>query len=217
MTNLPQWLLDELPEVRPVSYIDYDPMTMLFTYEDEEFDTIMEAYKYASKNDKNFEYTEAALNTEGVSNHLYMGPTYNNIWIAPYTDQKYFNYLKMIYRKWLETDAEYRKNPKDWVLAYNWIQDHPAFWTRQTDEKTWHWNTSKGVRFYTTVFYNKKKPMVAFETGGHTPGYTETYHDLELDVYAKSFEKAYVKLAKRIDKFFNVDGTEKEGVRDVRN
>lgn len=150
------------------------------------------------------------------------------------TDDARLNSLKSAYAAFLKHDENWRNSP-NFYNSYFWLDAHPAFWTRM-DWKTfnpWAWNTDdfmgfhNGVRLY--VYKSKKgKVSFQFEMGEHvsesqewdednncyilTGAYKNHYFDPRLTVTAKTFEKAVIKAAKRLDKFYNTDGTAKENV-----
>lgn len=224
MTKLPKWLEAELPEMRPVNYIDFDPMTGTFTYKGLDYHTVVEAYDAVGRDDTvDFSKTvKEFLDRDflGVDTMFTVKSRkgFDRILFVD-TDQESREYLEMTYRRWLEENEKYQEAPDDFVRAYHWLNLHPVFWRRSENEKTWHWNTESGVRtFYTMVRWDSDEgtSKVAFEAGGHTPCYTQTYHDTRMGVYENSFEEAYIAMAKIVNSLFNADGTEKKGAEDVR-
>jgi len=118
--------------------------------------------------------------------------------------------LKYTYADFLKLDKEFRESPEDWTLAYRWLRAHPVFWY-VTPTQPFSWVTDDGFEHvWTWVTRHKGKSYVALEHGAAVdPERTHHYHDPRFDVSAPSFEKAYLKLAKKVDKYYNTDGSEK--------
>ena len=138
------------------------------------------------------------------------------------TDEDALFLLKGSYKEFLEFDEKYQADPSNWSVAYHWLDHHPAFWKHS--EKTDHylgWSTQYGVEDIwkmVTEDEDSGEPLVLLETGAHVLPKCETrYLDEDLDVQAPTFEEAYVKLAAKVAKYFNPDGSEKEGVRESTN
>lgn len=118
------------------------------------------------------------------------------------------------YYQWLKSAKAWLENQDDFLSAYSFLVGHPAFWTRQSKDHPNDWNTDHGVSTMWTYPTSKGgKVLWMMETGGAVrPDFLHRYHDLRLDVYAKSYEKAIVKTAKKVHKFFGLDGEERSGV-----
>lgn len=118
------------------------------------------------------------------------------------------------YYSFLRTAKEFILNPDNVVNAWHFINTHPAFWYRYQENRPNSWATEDGhhsVWVYPT--YNKDGIVVMMEHGGTVaPHYLNHYHDFRLDVWGTSFEDAYIQLAKKTHKFFNLDGSERENV-----
>lgn len=136
------------------------------------------------------------------------------------TDQNSYHVLQYAYHEFLQLDKKLKKNPKDWVLAYQWLERHPAFWIYVAPEsqddgtyKLLYWVTESGIdKAWTTVFKKKGKPFIGLEHGIHTEDFRHHYHDTRLDVWGTvhTLEEAYVQFAKNVRKYYNSDGTEKK-------
>ena len=123
--------------------------------------------------------------------------------------------IKSDYSKFVtEIDPEWRADKNNWGKAYIWLDNHPAFWLKN-DGSGLSWATSNcnsRISAYVDLKDNENT-IVSMEHGQHVPKeYNMHYHDYRLDVEAEDFSSAYVKLAKKVDKFFNIDGTEKKNV-----
>lgn len=227
---LPEWLQECLPpEDKPVYTIFWEgPVNggnaVVKTEEGEvwgEFATVPEAYD-SVKTD-----TEADIvfdeSIDGKGGRLDEG-----MWTASKvvrggmralfssTDDDKLALLKHSYKNW--TDWAYPnwlENQDSIDGAYNYLSNHPVFWVRHDDEPTYHWETSSHtLAIWHALMQDDKGGFVwALETGSHIePDYVSHYHDLRLDVYAPTFEEALIELAKRVEKFFNPDGTAKKNV-----
>ncbi|MDR0782463.1 MAG: hypothetical protein LBE83_01720 [Propionibacteriaceae bacterium] len=158
--------------------------------------------------------------------------------LLSFTDADRVRVLESAWAQFLEFDRCWRRNPT-FYNAFQWLGCHPVFWTRSVghtrpgdehwqDSMFWLWQTD-GYVPEVTVYDDRAGTVVALEAGAHVHQcehwdhnekiryligdvYTEHYHDLRLDVHAKTYEKAVRKLARRVDKFFEVDGSEKTGV-----
>lgn len=148
---------------------------------------------------------------------VHNGRTYTRMLIS-HTDRDSEYLQKSDYLNFLRTTLEYEKTPDDFYLSWNWLNNHPAFWVRY----------SKNLEEWITSTISKIEVMVTKDDNGNTvvmlehgaavaPERLQHYHDLRLDVYAKTYEEAIVKLAALVHKFFNYDGSEKENVEYVKS
>lgn len=217
--TLPEWLTAELPEPRPTVTISWSDGQFHVTGHPNPYPTIIEAYDTVKEADT------AIIFDKSVNGHG--GKLYHHIFfckaekgkksarlLISFTDEKHLDILQSDYDEWMKRHQRYEKDPKSWVKAYNWLQHHPLFWHRMKNEKTYHWVTDDGLKSNSVFIWKRNgKPEVHMEHGGHVEtDYTTFYHDLKLDTRAKNFEKAYIKLAKLVNKFYNPDGTEKPNV-----
>lgn len=112
------------------------------------------------------------------------------------------------YRSFLKDEERYKANPTEVGLAHTFINNHPLFWygkknRREQPEVV----TGRGwQRLDFEVFMSKDeetgapKTTVTIETG---PG---SYHDLNLDVSAPSFDEAIIELARLISVHYDSQG-----------
>lgn len=188
--------------------------------EDTEFDTIEAAYDSLTREQRgeHLVFDKKSLkgygefffkkdNTSIILNsscRLLMGKSDHNIGTI--------EMLKDFYNEWVnEINPKYQKHPNDWFLAYEWLTNHPAFWTREYDTLGQSsWVTDEGIETTHSFVYQKgRKKFICIETGSHVaPEYKMRYLDLELTVQEKTFEKAYVELAKRINAQYQIDGSD---------
>jgi len=126
---------------------------------------------------------------------------------------------KANYIQFLQKTLRYEANPKDFVTAFNWVDSHPAFWSRHIAD-TNQWNTSNNSHVWVGVGRRKDtgSSYIMLEHGSAVESdRTRHYHDLRLDVYADTYELAFVELAALVHKFFDVDGRERENVEYVKS
>jgi hypothetical protein len=136
----------------------------------------------------------------------------NNRLLLSITDEEKIGLVKHDYLTWLFLTEEYRKNPNDFLHAFRWVRSHPAFWSRSTPESH-YWETNYSDFWFEVSRSETGELVYMLEAGSAVePERTSHYHDLRLDVYAPSFEEAYIKLASLVDKFFNIDGSERQNV-----
>lgn len=132
--------------------------------------------------------------------------------------------VSLAYYKWLDFIVpNYDTNPNDWLTAYHFIDLHPAFWTRHSrggdsgyTPPAYEWDTESGIDkidMWVTQTSSGNNRIV-LETGGHVPSlmgnddldYSTRYADWTLTTSAPTFEKAVVKLAKKIREAFELNG-----------
>lgn len=221
-TVLPEWLVAELPEHEAHIVVSWEEDGFHLSDTDEIFATVSEAYDAAQAVEGKQTVLDKSVHKHGgkmIGGAFFVdveeGKTSARLLIS-HTTEDTEGLLKYAYGHWLEAEnPAYLKNQDDWVVAYSWLRSHPIFWKRTKEEKTVDWETDYGITdFYMWVTKRKGKPRVYLEAGAHVaPSYTHSYHDLRLDVQAETIEKAYIRLAKKVNKFFNADGTEKVGIK----
>lgn len=119
------------------------------------------------------------------------------------------------YYQFLGTARYWLSHQDDMVAAYSFLETHPAFWSRHTMKHPDTWAQDKGLNsIWIDVVKGKDgKPIIMLEHGASVPPERIThYHDHRLDVYASSFEEAYIKLAQKVHEFFALDGSERPDV-----
>ena len=151
------------------------------------------------------------LDEDGITMNLPNGM--QRIFFGP-TDNTNLDAAK--YRQYLMTAKEWLTNQDDWLMAYSFIEDHPIFWHRSRPEEFPNqWNTSEGHNgMWVAPARNDKGEVVVMLEHGRSkePAHQYHYHDPRLDVWGSSFEDAYIQMAKKIHKYFTVDGDERENV-----
>lgn len=112
------------------------------------------------------------------------------------------------YRSFLRDEELYKANPQQVGLAHSYINNHPLFWYSKKNRKGGlEVVTGRGWQRLDFELFNKTnketgvtETTVTIETG---PG---TYHDLNLDVWAPSFDAAIIELAEKIHTHYDSHG-----------
>lgn len=109
---------------------------------------------------------------------------------------------------------KYRENPGDFIAAHQYIDTHPAFWSRGEVNPDAAWSTSGYTdKIWTEHLGSSKDYQWALEAGRSVEGdHTHHYHDLRLDAYGIPLEQAYVNLADKVHQLFRDNGIERENV-----
>lgn len=220
---LPNWLNTAIPSnFTPLATIDVVDAEIVFTLSDgvkEVFDlNDLSGLEKASRGVQ-FEFTEnakAALSAEFGSVSFPVREGFYGM-IFSHTDKDKLELLECEYEEFLKVAKEYESNPNDFYLSYYFVNAHPAFWLKEAargnTEPSWNWNTSFHCEKL-SHFVNKTEDgeiQVILETGGHVePNYTEHYLDFRLTAKTPTFEQSFIQLAANVDKFFNLDGSERE-------
>jgi len=118
--------------------------------------------------------------------------------------------------QWLKEARAWIENQDDFMAAYGFLEGHPAFWKRsRPEEYPNQWSTDEGVStIWSSPSYRKDGSIVMMmETGSMVaPERTRRYHDLRLDTYEDTYEKGIVATAKKVHKFFDLDGSARPDV-----
>ena len=222
VTALPTWLEAELPPLKEPSILTVEGDELIVTAPDgtRTVHSDLRAVQQAKGADdlKIMPEVYAKFGEEGLDDFALFFPVSKNFsgMLMSYTDEDRRASLERDFAYSLECAEAYAADPEDFLKAYNFIDHHPAFWLRHSD---WHWSTASHCeRLSHYVTKADGELVIGFETGSHVPGdehtegFTTHYHDYRLDVYADSFEHAYIKLAAAVAKFFAPDGSEYEDV-----
>lgn len=127
------------------------------------------------------------------------------------------------YQEFLETVKLYDKNATDFLVAYGFIEAHPAFWLRTVYERdikrkpSVHWASSSGIStlsiFPAGVEDSPAKYVWCVEGGEHVayeengiPAYSSCYHDYKLDSEGATYEEAFISFAKKVRAQLPLDG-----------
>jgi len=117
------------------------------------------------------------------------------------------------YHSFLESTLRYEKDPDDFRTAWNWLDHHPAFWSRRSEDD-FYWSTESNAHIWMGVSADREgNTVIMLEHGAAVrDSRTHHYHDLRLDVYAPTYEEAIIQLAAKVYQFFEVDGSARENV-----
>lgn len=149
--EVPEWLFKELPEIyETTTIVDYSKNKYSFLDENRnrhkyetlghlisdlrnrtgssDFSLSSKARETLEYSDKNFPITELS---RGIK-----------IRVEEKTDMIRYNTLAITFREWIKTYDIYENNPKDFNNAFNFVNNHPAFWTKKTEEPSFEWNTT---------------------------------------------------------------------------
>lgn len=188
--------------------------------DDTTFSDLEDAYDYVSKNySGNIQFTGDIEALTGSDDNFFVSvPSKTNpkffrlllgrgedesVWLAK---SKYFDFLKRSNR--------YVSNPNDFRTSFRWLDTHPIFWFRYSaDSNDWQDNGAIGKMWIEVTADKQGNTVIMLEHGSAVePARTTHYHDLRLDVYAPTYEKAIIELAALVHKFFDVDGSERTDV-----
>lgn len=139
------------------------------------------------------------------------------------TEADSLHLLEDSYKSWMKfAENEYLQHTDDFLCAYYFVDRHPCFWTRdQVKSNRPGWDDNWRTYGYTqridhSVRFNadsSTRVTISFETGPHhAPDYRIHSCDLRLETYGESYEDAMIKLAAKIHKFYNLDGSPRENV-----
>jgi len=145
-------------------------------------------------------------------------------------------YAQEAYQTWL-------KEPDTFINAWRMLDRHPAFWIRDFKKlyyepirrsDLWDWRASGLCQdLYIEPYASKNgKVQITIEAGSHVESvqnwinhqeiqidgyYEDHYHDVRLNTAAKTYEKAIIRLAKKVDKYFDNKGTERRSVKNQKS
>jgi hypothetical protein len=134
--------------------------------------------------------------------------------------------LEREYKYFKKIAKAYLKNKKDFYSSYQFLAYHPVFWALQGDlpgSKILFWETNDGLdKMWHTVYRGKdNKILHLLEHGPYMDNEEEVEgekqsvparipsHDIRLDVVGKTYEEAIIKFAKRVNKFYKLNGEER--------
>ena len=214
---LPAWVT--FPDAPPVyEIVDNGEAFVIVGVEDKTFEFPSEAYDYISDELKGEStFAPNALSRKGSGSHgmffekgLKSAGGGNRLLLA-HTQQTTVEYLESDYADFLKLNKKYQKNSDKWELAYHWVRTHPAFWHRHKID-TPHWDFENGWDSkWETVYRHKGKTVVMLEHGPwlEEDGEVLPSVDHDLDARAATFEEAFVKFAKNVNKHYGLDGLKK--------
>lgn len=213
--NLPSWMDFPIPQ-SPIFTIRQEAENFVIVETGEKFDNLVTAYDHVKdtlKGDVVFDNITQG-NLEQIGGSIFM-PIEDGIsarMLISHTDLDTIMLTKYRYYDFLKLDQRYHENVEDWVVAYSWLQSHPAFYHRQEEYKN-DWITDNGLKGMWVDVYRDRKgnPVVGFEHGEWLEDDRTgvACHNYKLDSYGSTFEEAYIALAKKVDTHFDVEGNSK--------
>lgn len=225
---LPEWLTAELPAHLPVIYIYWSAKKDTFRLSNEnysndenvvEFDTIVEAYDYASTLKDRYQVVlNSSVNGHGGKlislGFLCDSKDGSSRLLSNVTTEDLEDIMKHDYLEWLtKVSVDYNSDPEDFLKAHKFLTHHPLFWVKGKKEKSFQWATDLGLdKMSINIWAHEEtgKPVIFLEHGQHhEDGYTHYYHDPRIFVREETFEKAIVAMAKKVNAVFDLDGYER--------
>jgi hypothetical protein len=180
---------------------------------DKTFEYFVDAYDYIEKDLKadvqfagdaqdlmgTLGYEEPFKEGRPRSNQMYFSHTWKDTLMLAKTN--YFHFLKLV--------KQYEDKPRNFPVAWNFINSHPAFWIRNAGTNNWTLFNNKHISMY--VFGSASgEAEVSLEHGSANKERTAHYGgDADLEVSAESYETAIIMLARAVHKKFNYDGSRK--------
>lgn len=214
--SLPDWLVAELPPVKPHGRVDPDgPSAVVYRAPDgrtTSFDNVQSAYDALWQLD--LELGDALLEREdALVGRMITFPSERNGYVTSWmthNDALHVERLESDYRESLAFAEAYRSERSDFLAAYRYVDTHPAFWFRRGGPESWFWETSGHVNRVQLMVWpdDDGLPVVYLDTGSHTPDMAEHYYDPYLHGDGRTFEEAVVMLASNVAIKFNDDGSE---------
>ena len=234
LKQLPDWLLEQLPQITEPAILSLRDTKLVVTYPDR-MEAIHESLKDVQHQIHHVKPTDLQILPEvyqyfgkdkesgglffKTSEHLSSS-------LFSYTDKNKFEHLQSALQTAFENEQAYLANPTDFLTAYHFIDTQPAFWTVIGDVPSWYWNTGGHCQNVYHGAYNDEdngQLVIYLETGSHLNKvedggklYQEHYHDYRLDVWANTFEQAFIKLAAKVYKFFDHQGVERLNVPHIK-
>jgi len=223
LPELPSWLLKAIPEPEPPLTIDAgdSPEGVLLFFPggaEVKCSSLLEAQKVFDESELRLKFTDELLARE-ESNKNTLGraifvklPSGNSRILTEDYDAGEILDLRESYYISLQAIERFLANPNDYLLAWDFINKHPAFWLNNNIERfPYHWETDNGTKQISQYVYSHEgETVIRLEIGGHIePEYKHTYGDYRLHPRGKTHEEALLNLAKRVHFVFNEDGTDR--------
>lgn len=211
-------------EARPIKVIRWNEDRKVFYVEGwpEEWESIKEAYReveagreYDADFDKDSVLKSGQVTDSGFSlrTESSLGKGFTTLLMGPVNSRGLETHE---YWGFLCTAREWLRYKDDFLISFHFINHHPALWTRPEPERLPNrWSTSEGVSklWVHASTRDDGSTVIMMEAGAAVPPTRKhTYHDMRLDTYEDTYEKGIIKTAALIHKFFDLDGSEREGV-----
>jgi hypothetical protein len=216
---------------KPIKVIRYDSSDETFWIDDLQFESLNNAYDHVDVQEFDTKFDPSVKNSSDYRGDFFSSSFKSDdlSMITTKSDKTNFNRILIgkgpeesntleyaQFFQFLRSAKRYLENQDDFVEAWHFITHHPAFWYRPAaDRQPFLWSTDDGhhsVWQYPTR-NDKGEIVVMLEHGSSVePEHTMHYHDCRLDVWAPTFEEAYIDLAKKTHKFFSLDGEDRPDV-----
>ena len=191
------------------------------------FEEFHEAYDYVKRtlegqpmfnadniadNKKLFKTSDSVLNSPTKNGNL--------ILYFSYSYQDNITMMENDYKDFLENiTPAYEKNPDNILNVWNFLCNHPMFWSRNADHPDM-WSTTDGLTEITTSLWESEttgKPTFFLEHGpyeGDTVNgvwYEHVTHTIDYDISGdgETFEEALKMMAKNVYEKYELDGSKK--------
>lgn len=240
LSNAPRWILDahKIPATDVI--LDYSENCKKFYVRNEhsvnyensvnyknidlstlETSTVNELYEVLIDNNVKFRFSGAVLKkysfTDSIVGRTIVVPAHNG-----YTQMMFDNsdYLLLktqldFIQDFIDNEAKaYHENPKDFLLSYEFINQHTAFWKKFKTSKTdFMWSKEEGISGIWQTFYRDDDGDIIclMETGEHeSPEYKHLTTRQELNTYANTYENAIILLARSVAQTYYDNGDSKK-------
>lgn len=224
-TILPSWITDLLPEPVEPHVISLEGEDLVLTGPGEKEVNFGSDFQGLSSATRNVDviFNEEVQEKFGIDRHT-LGLTFpasktSTGVIMSHTDQDRLRSLEGDFEDSLRHSLKYQADPSDFYNSYYLVDTHPVFWLCYDVEKSpWYWRTTGHAETLSQyVDKNNGQIVIGLETGSHVePDFKGHYHDYRLDVYADTFENAFIELAAMVNKFHYPDGTDKLEVDHIK-
>jgi len=218
---LPQWMTETLPNVipEPIKIFVKDNKVKTSLNPISSYSSVEEAFDFLRTQDVDIVFDQSV---DGVDGEFFIKDDTTTFICSPAGDglnsrllmgwpliQK-INDLADTYSQWLdEIVPDYLDNANVFIKAYNFVNNHPAFWLKSSGVATWETEYGCG-QVAVNAYEREGKVNVLLETGLHiAPDYKTRYLDTDIVSFADTFEDAYILLASKVYEHYNLDGTSK--------
>lgn len=235
---LPEWMTDKFPTPRRVATLQYNPKLKVAEvfldgklYEPEEGEEVIirgaltDVFHSFARNKRTTLSLHPSLKKiKGYSSlgkkdstaGFYKETENSNYSVGLFSlsDEEHIQIIQDYYNDFMnKTAPKYLKNPKKFLNAYEFINNHPALYITPdkdtpAEKSLMFWEQQAGVDAV-RWFANKKG---VFVEGGPYHEAGRYYFDTNLIAKGKTFEKALIAWAEKLHKFYTLDGRSREAV-----
>lgn len=198
---IPGWLLEALGESIEPSLLWTDTKRFIISHpdgKDEFFDTPEAAYDSTDHN-------SLRLDTSLVKDGFLYANAGNASFrlLSAATDDEILWDLEGCFFEFLDDfNARFIAQPNNFMAAYKYLDNHPAFWVRENSEASitqQHWSTDNRLSKFSIEPVERGNRHVFYAEFGESAGpeYTHTYYDPELTDQAPTYEEVVIAVAQR--------------------